>query len=187
MHAMLPNAKGFLITLVIILLMLAKPISAQEFTVNLKDTDIQEFIEFVADVTGTTIVIDPSVKGKVKVVSSKPVSRAELYDLFLSILDVHGYTAVRSGEVVRVIPNKNARSAPVDVISGTSVINDEYVTQVIRLDNVSAAKLIPVLRPWYRSRLTWPRMRPVMPSLFLISVPTSVASPRLLIEWIERQ
>jgi general secretion pathway protein D len=75
------------------------------------------------------------------------VSKAELYDLFLSILDVHGYTAVRSGAVVRVIPNKNARSSPVDVISGTSVINAEYVTQVIRLDNVSAAKLIPVLRP----------------------------------------
>ena len=147
MHAMLTNAKGFVIALVVSLLLFAKPVWGQEFTVNLKDTDIQEFIEFVADVTGTTIVIDPAVKGKVKVVSSKPVSRAELYDLFLSILDVHGYTAVRIGEVVRVIPNKNARSAPVDVISGTSVINDEYVTQVIRLDNVSAAKLIPVLRP----------------------------------------
>ena len=147
MHAMLTNAKGLVITLVLSLLLFAKPVWSQEFTVNLKDTDIQEFIEFVADVTGTTIVIDPAVKGKVKVVSSKPVSRAELYDLFLSILDVHGYTAVRSGEVVRVIPNKNARSAPVDVISGTSVINDEYVTQVIRLENVSAAKLIPVLRP----------------------------------------
>ena len=147
MHAMLTNAKGFVIALVVSLLLFAKPVLGQEFTVNLKDTDIQEFIEFVADVTGTTIVIDPDVKGKVKVVSSKPVSRAELYDLFLSILDVHGYTAVRSGEVVRVIPNKNARSAPVDVISGTSIINDEYVTQVIRLDNVSAAKLIPVLRP----------------------------------------
>ena len=147
MRAMLTNAKGLIITLVVSLLLFAKPVLGQEFTVNLKDTDIQEFIEFVADVTGTTIVIDPAVKGKVKVVSSRPVSRAELYDLFLSILDVHGYTAVRSGEVVRVIPNKNARSAPVDVISGTSVINDEYVTQVIRLKNVSAAKLIPVLRP----------------------------------------
>ena len=81
-----------------------------------------------------------------KVVSSKPVSRTS-FTIFPIHLDVHGYTAVRSGEVVRVIPNKNARSAPVDVISGTSVINDEYVTQVIRLDNVSAAKLIPVLRP----------------------------------------
>ena len=144
---MLTNAKSLVIALAVSLLLFAKPVLGQEFTVNLKDTDIQEFIEFVADVTGATIVIDPAVKGKVKVISSKPVSRTELYDLFLSILDVHGYTAVRSGEVVRVIPNKNARSAPVDVISGTSIINDEYVTQVIRLENVSAAKLIPVLRP----------------------------------------
>ncbi|MDB2378024.1 type II secretion system secretin GspD [Luminiphilus sp.] len=147
MRAMLGKAKGLALTLSMSVVLLSSPSFAQDFTVNLKDTDIQEFIEFVSDVTGTTIVIDPSVKGKVKVVSSKPVSKAELYDLFLSILDVHGYTAVRSGSVVRVIPNKNARSAPVDVISGTSIINDEYVTQVIRLENVSAAKLIPVLRP----------------------------------------
>jgi general secretion pathway protein D len=147
MDALLGKAKGLALTLTMSAVLLCSPSFAQDFTVNLKDTDIQEFIEFVSDVTGTTIVIDPSVKGKVKVVSSKPVSKAELYDLFLSILDVHGYTAVRSGGVVRVIPNKNARSAPVDVISGTSIINDEYVTQVIRLENVSAAKLIPVLRP----------------------------------------
>ena len=147
MRALLATIRGLTMTLMLSALIQSKPALAQEFTVNLKDTDIQEFIEFVADVTGTTIVIDPAVKGKVKVVSSKPVSRPELYDLFLSILDVHGYTAVRSGEVVRVIPNKNARSAPVDVISGTSSISDEYVTQVIRLQNVSAAKLIPVLRP----------------------------------------
>lgn len=121
---------------------------AQEYTVNLKDTDIQEFIKFVADVTGSTIVIDPNVKGKVKVVSAKPVSKAELYDLFLSILDVHGFTAVRSGGVIRVIPNKDARSSPVTVMAGSgSEDSAEYVTQVIRLDNVSAAKLIPVLRP----------------------------------------
>ena len=147
MRAMFGKAKELALTLSMSVVLLSGPSFAQDFTVNLKDTDIQEFIEFVSDVTGTTIVIDPSVKGKVKVVSSKPVSKAELYDLFLSILDVHGYTAVRSGGVVRVIPNKNARSAPVDVISGTSIINDEYVTQVIRLENVSAAKLIPVLRP----------------------------------------
>lgn len=147
MHATLAKFKALIRSLALLVALCVPHAVAQDFTVNLKDTDIQEFIEFVADVTETTIVVDPSVKGKVKVISSKPVSKAELYDLFLSILDVHGYTAVRSGAVVRVIPNKNARSAPVDVISGTSVINDEYVTQVIRLENVSAPKLIPVLRP----------------------------------------
>jgi general secretion pathway protein D len=121
---------------------------AQDFTVNLKDTDIQELIKFVAEATGTTIVVDPSVKGKVKVVSSKPVSRDELYELFLSILEVHGYTAVRSGGVIRVIQSKDARSAPVQVREGsTGKASDEYVTEVIKLDNISAAKLIPVLRP----------------------------------------
>ena len=122
--------------------------AAQEYTVNLKDTDIQEFIKFVADVTGTTMVVDPNVKGKVMVISSKPVSQAELYDLFLSILDVQGYTAVRSGQVIRIVPSKDARSSPVPIMEDQAAVgNDEYVTQVIRLDNISAAKLIPVLRP----------------------------------------
>ena len=83
--------------------------AAQEYTVNLKDTDIQEFIKFVADITGTTMVVDPNVKGKVRVISSKPVTQPELYDLFLSVLDVQGYTAVRSGQVIRVVPSKDAR------------------------------------------------------------------------------
>jgi general secretion pathway protein D len=129
-------------------LLLSHPLAAQDYTVNLKDTDIQELIKFVSEATGTTIVVDPSVKGRVKVVSSKPVSADELYQLFLSILEVHGYTAVRSGEVVRVIQNKDARSAAVGVSDGKAArTSDEYVTQVIRLENISAAKLIPVLRP----------------------------------------
>ena len=131
-----------------LLLLLSSVVMAQEYTVNLKDTDIQEFIKFVADVTGTTMVVDPNVKGKVRVISSKPVSQAELYDLFLSILDVQGYTAVRSGQVIRIVPSKDARSSPVPIMDDQSAVgNDEYVTQVIRLDNISAAKLIPVLRP----------------------------------------
>ena len=66
----------------------------------------------------------------------------------LSILDVQGYTAVRSGQVIRIVPSKDARSSPVPIMDDQSAVgNDEYVTQVIRLDNISAAKLIPVLRP----------------------------------------
>jgi general secretion pathway protein D len=135
--------------LLVITVLSQAPAYAQDFTVNLKETDIQELIKFVSEATNTTIVVDPSVKGKVKVVSSRPVNASELYDLFLAILDVHGYTAVRSGEVVRVIQNKDARSASVPVRGDTAggKVNDEYVTQVLRLDNISAAKLIPVLRP----------------------------------------
>ena len=80
-------------------------------------------------------------KGKVRVISSKPVSQAELYDLFLSILDVQGYTAVRSGQVIRIVPSKDARSSPVPIMDDQSAVgNDEYVTQVIRLDNISGGQ-----------------------------------------------
>jgi len=126
----------------------ATRVAAQDFTVNLKDTDIQEFIKFVAEVTDTTIVVDPRVSGRVRVISNRPVNRDELYDLFLSILEVHGYTAVQTGSVVRVIQSKDARSSSVrveDADGGRA--SGEYVTQVIRLNNISAAKLIPVLRP----------------------------------------
>ena len=51
-----------------IFLLVTPDLAAQEYTVNLKDTDIQEFIKFVADVTGTTMVVDPNVKGKVRVI-----------------------------------------------------------------------------------------------------------------------
>jgi hypothetical protein len=70
------------------------------------------------------------------------VSRDELYDLFLSILELHGYTAVRSGGVVRVIQSKDARSAPVTVRDDEGQRgNDEYVTQVMRLQTISTAVL----------------------------------------------
>ena len=148
MNVVIRSVRSALFAAVISLVFGASAVVAQDFTVNLKDTDIQELIKFVAEATGTTIVVDPAVKGKVKVVSSKPVSREELYELFLSILEVHGYTAVRSGGVIRVIQSKDARSAPVQVRDGaTGKASDEYVTEVIKLDNISAAKLIPVLRP----------------------------------------
>ena len=148
MNSVNRSARKALLTALVFLTLGTGGALAQDFTVNLKETDIQELIKFVAEATGTTIVVDPSVKGNVKVVSSKPVSKEELYELFLSILDVHGYTAVRSAGVIRVIQNKDARSAPVEVRGGRSGDgSDEYVTEVIRLNNISAAKLIPVLRP----------------------------------------
>ena len=147
MNLTLRRIRSAFLALMLSVVLPSSLVQAQDFTVNLKETDIQELIKFVAEVTGTTIVVDPAVKGKVKVVSSKPVSKDELYDLFLSILEVHGYTAVRSGGVVRVIQSKDARSSPVSVADDGRRGSDEYVTQVIRLDNISAAKLIPVLRP----------------------------------------
>lgn len=121
---------------------------AQEtWMVNFKDTDIQQVIKFVADATGKTIVVDPKVRGQVRVISQEPVGAEELYQLFLSVLDVQGFTAVESGDVVRIVPNRDARSLPVPTDVGDSGGGDAYVTQVLRLENISASKVLPTLRP----------------------------------------
>lgn len=120
----------------------------QTWTVNFKETDIHELIRFVAKASKKTIIIDPKVKGKVQVISAKPVNSEELYELFLSILEVQGFAAVESGDITRIIPAKNARTAPVDVKTDEDLkISSNIITQVIQLQNISAAKLIPVLRP----------------------------------------
>ncbi len=119
----------------------------QTWTVNFKNSDIQEVIKFVADATGKTMVVDPVVKGPVKVIAAEPLNQQQLYDLFLSVLAVHGYTAIDSGGVVRVLPAKDARSSPGTVTDKIGDTNDSYTTQVITLRNVSAAKVLPVLRP----------------------------------------
>ena len=117
----------------------------ERWTVNFNNTDIRELIKFVADATGKTIIVDPKVKGKVEVVSQRSLSTAELYNLFLSILKVHGYAAVDANGVLKIIDAKGARTQASEVTKeGRSAA---YITHVIQLENVAAAKLIPVLRP----------------------------------------
>lgn len=121
---------------------------AETYKLNFKDAEVQELIKFVADATGLTFVVDPKVRGKIKVISTEAVDEKQLYDLFLSILEIHGFAAVRQGNVVRVVPDRTARSMPVPVSPAASrQDNAEYVTQVIQLENINAAKLIPILRP----------------------------------------
>jgi len=118
----------------------------QTWTVNFKDSDIHEVIKFVAEVTGKTVVIDPRVKGRVKVISQKPLNERELMELFRSVLEVHDFTVIEVGNVVRIVPLKDARSSPLPVRDNPE-LDEGYVTQVIQLKNIAAAKVLPVLRP----------------------------------------
>ena len=121
---------------------------AASYTLNFKNTDIGELIRFVADATESTIIIDPRVKGRIRVISSQSVNERELYDLFLTILDVQGYAATRSGKVITVVPKQEARTMPVPTVDVTTrQDNREMVTTVVPLRNVPAAQLISVLRP----------------------------------------
>mgnify|MGYP006151037269 CR=1 FL=1 len=120
-------------------------------SLNLKNADIQSLIETVSIVTGKNFIIDPRVQGKVTVVSSSEVSADELYQVFLSVLDVNGFIAApsgTSGTSFKIVPKINARvSGNVTGDTNTLAGGDEIVTQIMAVEHVPAAQIVPVLRP----------------------------------------
>lgn len=117
------------------------------YTVQFNDSDILEVIKFVAEVTGKTMVIDPRVKGRVKIMSNNSLNKDELYALFRAVLEISDFTVVEVGNIVRIVPIKDARTSPTAVNKTEGADDSEFVTQVIQLKNIAAAKVIPVLRP----------------------------------------
>jgi len=103
-------------------------------------------VETVSAVTGKTFIIDPRVTAKVTILSSTPMSPDAFYETFLSILEVHGYVAITSGDVIKIIQNASARQYP-SLNSTDGAGADDIVTQVIQVKNIAAAQLVPILRP----------------------------------------
>jgi general secretion pathway protein D len=126
----------------------AKQEDGQTITPNYKDADLSQIIQAVAEVTGKNFIIDPRVNAKVTMLSATPMSPDAFYEAFLSVLQVYGYVAVPAGKVIKIVPNTDARQLPAnDLPQNVSSTSDEIVTQVITLKNVSAAQLVPMLRP----------------------------------------
>lgn len=109
---------------------------------NFQNADIRSLITTVADITGRNIVIDPAVAGQITVVSSQALDAEAVYDVFKSILAVHGYSAVEDGRVTRIVPDQAARFS-----AGSDGAGADFVTRLIALNHVRAADVVPLLRP----------------------------------------
>jgi general secretion pathway protein D len=119
----------------------------QNWQVNLKDADISAFIGQIADITGKSFVIDPRVKGKVTVVSTETMSSEAVYELFLSVLKVHGYAAVPAGDVIMVVQQNSVKQQGRDLKAKFKKQSQEMITKVITIKNTPALDLVPILRP----------------------------------------
>lgn len=114
---------------------------------NLNKVDIQSLIALVSARTGKNFIIDPRVKANVTVISAEAVSADQLYDMFISILQVHGFAAVPSGAFVKIVPTAVGVQSAVPLMSESEVLHDALITQVIRVDYAAATQLIDVVRP----------------------------------------
>ena len=120
--------------------------SVNSVVVNLRNVELEQVAEQISRITGRTIVLDPSVGGRVTVVSRGAVSPAGAWELFRSVLRLQGYAAVRSGNVWRVVPQAQAIQSGSAATSGR-VRGQEVVTRTIRLQTLPSAEAVRILRP----------------------------------------
>ena len=119
-----------------------------QITPNYKDADLGQIVEAVSELTCKNFIIDPRVRAQVTLISATPMNPQEFYETFLAVLQVNSFVAVPAGKVYKIIPDSTARQLPANDLPDTvSRTSDEIVTQVIAVKNVSAAQLVPILRP----------------------------------------
>ena len=141
------NSRQLFLSLILSALV-SSQVLADEITLNLKDADIRALISTVSKFTGKNFIIDPRVKAKVTVVSANTLTPEAVYEVFLSVLQVHGYAAVPTGSVIKIVPAVNAKQGPLPLSSRRdNFASDELITKIIRLDHVPASQLVPILRP----------------------------------------
>jgi general secretion pathway protein D len=129
-----------------VMLALATPLPAQQ-VLNLRDADIRAFIQDVSRVTGRNFVIDSRVQGKVSVVTERPLSRSEYFEVFLSTLRANGFVAIpMDGGGFRIQPADTAAAQP-GRIGSVGAMRNQFVTEVFRLRSIEAGSAVETLRP----------------------------------------
>ncbi|TAK65325.1 type II secretion system secretin GspD [Methylobacter sp.] len=139
---------GLLIGLGLMVFCAVSAAEKDEFSLNLKDVDIHALIETVADVTGKNFIVDPRITGNISVVTSTPMKASQVYDVFLSILKVHGYAAVPNGNIVKIIPNITAKQdGEESELRSSSQNGDEQLTRTVQVRHLDANQVVQTLMP----------------------------------------
>lgn len=129
-------------------LLVSIPVMAADYSANFKQTDITEFINTVGRNLHKTIIIDPSIHGKVNVRSYNMLSEKQYYQFFLNVLQVYGLATVDMPDgVIKVVPAQTAKSSAIPLASAKHPgQGDEMVTRIVPVSNVSVKELTPILR-----------------------------------------
>lgn len=123
--------------------------SQRYITIDFDNVDIHLFIKYISELTGKNFIVDKAVQGNVTIISPTKISEKQAYKVFESVLEVHGFTTVKSGSVVKILPAARARSQNVDMLRSmeSSDPEDKVVTQLVPLRYSSPVELKKVLTP----------------------------------------
>ncbi len=122
--------------------------AASTTKLNFVEADIRTVIDAVAKLTGQNFIIDPRVKGKVTIIQQRAMNADQVYKVFLSVLKVHGFAAIPGKNIIKIVPDVNAKQDAIrSTIGPGGAEGDELVTHIVEVKYVNAAQLVPILRP----------------------------------------
>jgi len=118
-------------------------------TIDFNDVDINLFIKYISELTQKNFIVDREVKGKVTILSPTRISEGDAYRVFESVLEVHGFAAIPSGSVIKIVPSAQARSKNIATMreEGDSAAEDKMVTQIVSLKHANAEEVKTMLTP----------------------------------------
>ena len=125
------------------------PTSERLVTLDLNDVDINVFIQFVSELTGKNFIVDPRVRGNVTVIAPTRIPISDMYRVFESVLQTHGFSAVAAGPTVKIVPTAEARTMNIDTgpVPEQETSGDELVTRIVPLTYADADELKRLLTP----------------------------------------
>ncbi len=124
-----------------------KVVGGLEVTLDFQNVELIDMIGTISELTGKNFVYDESVRGKVSIVSPKPVSVDEAYRLFSTVLRVKGFTIVPSGKVNKIVSVRSAKEENLPISSGKN-LGEQFITRLIELKNLDATVVADtILRP----------------------------------------
>ena len=119
-----------------------------EMLFNFQDADIRAVVKTVSQMTNRNFLIDPRVKGKITIISAKPVSSTAVYQIFLSALKAQGFTAVEGPNgLIKIVPEGEGKQNAVVSTGDRPRGGDQLTTQVVTVQHGSATQMVPLLRP----------------------------------------
>ncbi len=124
--------------------------SKKTISMDFDQVDIKVFIKFISELTGKNFVVDDKVRGKVTVLSPSKISVEEAYKVFESVLEVHGFTTVPAGSVIKVVPSVEARQKSVELRKTPGYVprpDDRIITQIMPLLHANSQEVRKLLAP----------------------------------------
>jgi len=124
--------------------------SSERFiTIDFDNVDINLFIKYISELTGRNFIVDPTVNGNVTIISPTRISETDAYEVFKSVLEIHGFTTVESGSVIKIVPSVEARSKSIETLQAGARRDseDRLVTQLIPLKYTTPVEMQKILQP----------------------------------------